>query len=63
MVPWRRRGLAEFGTIEAGKRADLLLLDANPLADIANLRKLALVMRDGTVIDYGKLPAARVLSR
>jgi len=57
------KGSAEFGTIEAGKRADLLLLDANPLADIANLRKLALVMRDGKVIDHGKLPAARVLSR
>ena len=57
------RGLAEFGTIEAGKRADLLLLDANPLAAIANLRKLALVMRDGQVIDHAALPAARVLSR
>ncbi len=57
------KGSAEFGTIEAGKRADLLLLDANPLADIANLRKLAVVMRDGQVIDRGALPAARVLSR
>ena len=32
-------------------------------ADIANLRKLAVVLRDGQVIDRGALPAARVLSR
>ncbi len=57
------KGSAEFGTIEAGKRADLLLLDANPLADIANLRKLAVVMRDGQVIDRAALPAERLLSR
>jgi imidazolonepropionase-like amidohydrolase len=57
------KGLAEFGTIEAGKRADLLILDANPLADITNLRKLSTVMRDGRAIDRERLPAARVLSR
>ena len=57
------RGLNEFGTIEQGKRADLLLLDANPLADITNLRKLSAVMRDGRVIDRNVLPAVRVLSR
>jgi imidazolonepropionase-like amidohydrolase len=57
------KGLAEFGTLEKGKRADLIVLDADPLADIANLRKLSLVMRDGQSIDLAKLPAARVLSR
>jgi imidazolonepropionase-like amidohydrolase len=57
------RGLSEFGTIEAGKRADLLVLDANPLADIGNLRKLSIVMRNGAAIDRERLPAARVLSR
>jgi adenine deaminase len=28
--------LEEFGTLTTGKRADLLLLDANPLGDVAN---------------------------
>jgi imidazolonepropionase-like amidohydrolase len=35
------------GTLEPGKRADLLLLPANPAEDIRNLRKAARVMRDG----------------
>lgn len=56
-------GLVQFGTLEAGKRADLLVLDANPLAQISNLRKLAIVMRDGHVVDRERLPLQRVLSR
>lgn len=35
------------GTVEKGKRADLLLLDADPLADIANTSKIAGVMIGG----------------
>jgi imidazolonepropionase-like amidohydrolase len=57
------RGLDDFGTIEKGKRADLIVVDANPLTDIANLRKLSLVLRDGRTIERDKLPLARVLSR
>ena len=57
------RGLGEFGTIEPGKRADLLVLDANPLDDIHNLRKVSTVIRDGRVIDRSKLPEHRVLSK
>ena len=57
------KGLEDFGTIEQGKRADLIVLDANPLADISNHRKLSLVMRDGRTIDRDRLPVARVLSR
>jgi imidazolonepropionase-like amidohydrolase len=57
------RGLAEFGTIEAGKRADLLVLDANPLADIHNIRRISTLMKDGRIVDRSTLPTARVLSR
>ncbi len=37
----------EFGTIGAGRRADLVLLDDNPLLDIANTRRIAGVMVRG----------------
>lgn len=39
--------LAESGTVEAGRRADLVLLDANPLDDIRNTQRIAGVMRAG----------------
>jgi imidazolonepropionase-like amidohydrolase len=50
------QGLKDFGTIETGKYADLLLLDADPLADIHNIRKLSFVMRDGRIVDRNRLP-------
>jgi imidazolonepropionase-like amidohydrolase len=37
----------KFGTIAAGQRADLILLDANPVADIGNVSKQAGVMVRG----------------
>ena len=37
----------EFGTVATGRRADLILLDANPLADIANMNRQAGVMVRG----------------
>jgi len=40
-------GLADTGTIEKGRRADLVLLDANPLADIRNTRKIRSVVLAG----------------
>lgn len=48
--------LKEFGTIEVGKSADLLLLDANPLKDIKNIRKQSLIMLRGVIIDAESLP-------
>jgi len=56
------RKLNEFGTIEPGKFADLLILDADPLVDIHNIRKLRSVMKEGRVVGPGALPEKRVLS-
>jgi imidazolonepropionase-like amidohydrolase len=36
-----------LGTVEKGKMADLVLLDANPLTDINNTRKIAAVISGG----------------
>jgi len=54
------RGLAEFGTIEVGKSADLVLLDANPLRKISNIRKQSMVMARGKIIDTDALPLQRI---
>jgi imidazolonepropionase-like amidohydrolase len=56
------RALDEFGTLEAGKRADLVILGADPLADIAHLRNVAAVWKDGVEVDRTRLPSIRVLS-
>jgi imidazolonepropionase-like amidohydrolase len=46
----------EVGSIEVGKRADLILLEADPLADIRALRDVALVFRDGRIVaDHGQI--------
>jgi len=42
---------AEVGTIVVGRRADLVLLDADPLADIRNSRRIDTVIADGRVYD------------
>ena len=39
----------EFGTIEKGKDADLVIVGADPSADVANVRKIRYVVRGGVV--------------
>lgn len=43
------------GTVETGKRADLLLLDADPLENVANTRKISAVIRDGRYLSRAEL--------
>jgi imidazolonepropionase-like amidohydrolase len=42
--------LKETGTIDVGKRADLVLLDRDPTADIRNTRSISLVVQHGEVV-------------
>jgi imidazolonepropionase-like amidohydrolase len=43
-------GAKTFGTLQAGRRADFLVLDANPLDDIHNTEKLSAVWQSGKVV-------------
>jgi imidazolonepropionase-like amidohydrolase len=51
------RAADRLGTIEAGKLADIIAVTADPLADIANLRQLSMVMKDGRVVVDRRRPA------
>ena len=53
----------DLGTIEIGKLADVVVLDADPVADIHNIRKINRIVRDGRVIDPGTLPTSPVWYR
>jgi imidazolonepropionase-like amidohydrolase len=44
-----------FGTVESGKEADLVLLDANPLADVSNASRIHGVMLRGRWLDRADL--------
>ena len=54
---------ADYGVIAAGKSADLVVLERDPLADIKNIRAIQLLMKGGKIIDREQLPSKRVLSR
>ncbi len=49
--------LSDRGTIAVGKRADLLIVDADPLADIRNTKKIFAVYHDGRSVE--DVPASR----
>jgi imidazolonepropionase-like amidohydrolase len=52
----------DLGTLEPGKRADLLILDADPLHDVHNYRRIVAVIKDGAVVNRNSLPTRRVLT-
>jgi imidazolonepropionase-like amidohydrolase len=54
--------LDAFGTLEPGKLADLIVVDADPLKDIQNLKKLSLVVKEGRTIDIASLPKNPILT-
>jgi imidazolonepropionase-like amidohydrolase len=43
--------LADTGTLQAGKSADFIVLDANPLDDITNTRRISTVILRGAAVD------------
>jgi imidazolonepropionase-like amidohydrolase len=56
IVPARVMGLdKEVGTVEAGKRADVIILDGNPLESIHNIRKVEFVITNGTMYNCAEL--------
>lgn len=56
--PARFLGVAAvFGTVAEGKIADLVLLEADPLRDIANTRTISAVLLGGRLLDRVDLTA------
>jgi imidazolonepropionase-like amidohydrolase len=56
IVPARAMRLdKELGTVEAGKAADFLVIDGDPLADVRNLRRVATVVKGGKAYDPAAL--------
>ena len=47
--------IEHFGTVTAGKQADLVLIDGNPAAHIADIRKVKIVFKNGVGYDPLKL--------
>ena len=46
--------ITDAGTLQAGKSADFIVLDANPLDDITNTRRISAVVLRGSAVDRSK---------
>ena len=56
IVPARVMGMEkESGTVEAGKRADLIVIEGDPLADIRKARNVDYVIAAGKMYNAGEL--------
>ena len=63
VLMWCTKGSADFvgkgdelGTVEAGKIADIIVVNGDPLADITALRKIETVIKNGEIMDIGYHP-------
>ena len=50
----------ELGSVEVGKWADLVILDADPIADIHNTRRISAVIQGGRIVDRAAIRASFV---
>ena len=48
----------QLGSVQPGRLADLVLLNADPGASVDNLKAIAFVMKNGEIVDESKLPLA-----
>lgn len=53
---------ADLGTLEPGKIADVVILDADPLENARNYRRIFAVIKDGRRVDLEALPVAPIIS-
>ncbi|MBI4522423.1 MAG: amidohydrolase family protein, partial [Deltaproteobacteria bacterium] len=63
VIVWATKGSAEFlgrddelGTVEAGKVADVIVVDGDPLTDITSIKNIETVIKSGEIIDVGYHP-------
>jgi imidazolonepropionase-like amidohydrolase len=53
----------DFGTLEPGKIADMLILDKDPLQSAENYRSIHVVLKDGAIVDRTALPLNPILTK
>ena len=53
----------DYGTVDPGKVADLIVVNRDPLADIARMSELSIVIKDGTPVDFERLPTTPLVTK